>query len=152
MFTGPLKYMAATQRQDMSKEQENKVIIGRWFADFWGNPWNPEIISELAAPDMLLQYSLHNPRRGHADIEAFMTGFREAFPISSSRVRPISLLRASSWWVAGRVEARTPARPSVTSSSAPSRRRLVGRCTSPARPCFVSRMARSQKRSVWTME
>src|SRR5271156_6672254 len=29
---------------------------------------------------MLLQYSLHEPRRGHADIKAFMTGFREAFP------------------------------------------------------------------------
>lgn len=64
----------------MSKEQENKAIIGQWFAGFWGNPWNPEIINELAAPDMLLQYSLHNPRRGQADIEAFMTGFREAFP------------------------------------------------------------------------
>jgi len=68
----------------MSKEQENKAIIGRWFAGFWGNPWSPEIINELAAPDMLLQYSLHNslhnPRRGHADIKAFMTGFREAFP------------------------------------------------------------------------
>lgn len=64
----------------MSKEQENKAIIGRWFTGFWGNPWNPEIINELAAPDMLLQYSLHNPRRGHADIKAFMTGFREAFP------------------------------------------------------------------------
>src|SRR5258707_14127265 len=29
---------------------------------------------------MLLQYSLHEPRRGHADIKAFMTGLREAFP------------------------------------------------------------------------
>lgn len=64
----------------MSKGQENKAIIGHWFAGFWGNPWNPEIINELAAPDMLLQYSLHNPRRGHDDIRAFMTGFRDAFP------------------------------------------------------------------------
>jgi predicted ester cyclase len=54
--------------------------VGRWFAGFWGNPWDPRIIDELAAPDMLLQYSLHNPRRGHDDIRAFMTGFREAFP------------------------------------------------------------------------
>jgi predicted ester cyclase len=29
---------------------------------------------------MLLQYSLHEPRRGHADIKAFMTDFRVAFP------------------------------------------------------------------------
>ena len=35
---------------------------------------------ELAAPNMLLQYSLHEPRRGHADIKAFMTDFRAAFP------------------------------------------------------------------------
>lgn len=64
----------------MSKEQDNKALVGRWFAGFWGNPWDPRIIDELAAPDMLLQYSLHNPRRGHDDIRAFMTGFREAFP------------------------------------------------------------------------
>ena len=29
---------------------------------------------------MLLQYSLHEPRRGRDDIKAFMTDFREAFP------------------------------------------------------------------------
>jgi predicted ester cyclase len=29
---------------------------------------------------MLLQYSLHAPRNGHADIKAFMTDFRKAFP------------------------------------------------------------------------
>jgi predicted ester cyclase len=64
----------------MSKEQDNKAIVGRWFEGFWGNPWNPGIIDELAAPDMLLQYSLHAPRRGRHDVRAFMTGFRKAFP------------------------------------------------------------------------
>ncbi len=29
---------------------------------------------------MLLQYSLHAPRKGQADIKAFMTDFRRAFP------------------------------------------------------------------------
>jgi predicted ester cyclase len=29
---------------------------------------------------MLLQYSLHAPRRGHADVKAFMMDFRRAFP------------------------------------------------------------------------
>jgi predicted ester cyclase len=29
---------------------------------------------------MLLQYSLHAPRRRHDDIKAFMSDFREAFP------------------------------------------------------------------------
>jgi hypothetical protein len=64
----------------MSKEQENKAIVGRWFKEFWGSPWNPRIVDELAAPDMLLQYSLHAPRRGRADVTAFMRGFRAAFP------------------------------------------------------------------------
>ena len=64
----------------MSKEDDNKAIIGRWFTHFWGQTCNLDIVDELAAPDMLLQYSLHAPRRGHADIKAFMTGFREAFP------------------------------------------------------------------------
>ena len=31
----------------MSREQDNKAIVGRWFEGFWGNPWNPEIIDEL---------------------------------------------------------------------------------------------------------
>ena len=64
----------------MSKEQENKAIVGRWFTEFWGNPWNPKVIEELAAPDMLLQYSLHEPRRGREDVADFMNGFRRAFP------------------------------------------------------------------------
>jgi predicted ester cyclase len=64
----------------MSKEDDNKAIVGRWFTDFWGETCNLDIVDELAAPDMLLRYSLHEPRRGRDDIKAFMTGFREAFP------------------------------------------------------------------------
>jgi predicted ester cyclase len=64
----------------MSREQDNKAIVGRWFEGFWGNPWKPGIIDELAAPDMLLQYSLHAPRRGREDVRNFMEGFRVAFP------------------------------------------------------------------------
>jgi len=64
----------------MSKETRNKEIVGRWFAAFWGSPWDPAIIDELAAPNILLQYSLHAPRRGREDVKAFMQGFREAFP------------------------------------------------------------------------
>src|ERR1700757_834556 len=64
----------------MSKEENNKAIVGRWFTDFWGKTCNLGIVDELAAPDMLLQYSLHEPRKGHADIKAFMSDFREAFP------------------------------------------------------------------------
>jgi predicted ester cyclase len=64
----------------MSKESENKAIVGRWFAGFWGKMYDVSIVDELAAPDMLLQYSLHEPRRGRNDIKAFMNDFRVAFP------------------------------------------------------------------------
>ena len=64
----------------MSRLEDNKAIVGRWFTDFWGPTCNLAVVDELAAPDMLLQYSLHAPRRGRDDIKAFMAGFREAFP------------------------------------------------------------------------
>ena len=64
----------------MSKEDYNKAVVGRWFTDFWGKSCNLGIVDEIAAPDMLLQYSLHEPRRGRQDIKAFMTDFRKAFP------------------------------------------------------------------------
>jgi predicted ester cyclase len=70
----------ASGEMKMSLEQENKALVGRWFDGFWGNPWNPQIIEELAAPDMLLQYSLHAPRRGREQVRKFMLDFRTAFP------------------------------------------------------------------------
>ena len=64
----------------MSVQTDNKAIVGRWFTEFWGKDLNLAVIDEIAAPDMLLKYSLHEPRRGHDDIRAFMTDFRAAFP------------------------------------------------------------------------
>src|ERR1700751_4014875 len=64
----------------MSKEEDNKTVVGRWFTDFLGKTVNLSVIDEIAAPDMVLKYSLHEPRRGRADIKAFMTDFRRAFP------------------------------------------------------------------------
>src|ERR1700681_4400381 len=64
----------------MSIEDDNKAIVGRWFTNFWGPTCDLSVVDRIAAPDMLLQYSLHAPRRGHEDIKAFMSGFREAFP------------------------------------------------------------------------
>ena len=64
----------------MSKESINKAVVGRWFTGFWGKQANLAIIDEIAAPSMLLKYSLHAPRRGRDDIKAFMTDFRAAFP------------------------------------------------------------------------
>jgi predicted ester cyclase len=67
-------------QQGLSKEEKNKAIVGRWFTHFWGETCNLEIVDELAAPNMLLRYSLHDLRRGHADIKSFMTDFRASFP------------------------------------------------------------------------
>ena len=64
----------------MSKEEDNKAVVARWFTEFWGKDVNLAVVDEIAAPDMLLKYSLHEPRRGHDDIKAFMIDFRAAFP------------------------------------------------------------------------
>jgi predicted ester cyclase len=64
----------------MSKEEDNKAVVARWFTEFWGKEVNLAVVDEIAAPDMLLKYSLHEPRRGRGDIKAFMTDFRAAFP------------------------------------------------------------------------
>ena len=64
----------------MSKQDDNKAVVGRWFTEFWGENCNLRVVDDLAAPGMLLEYSLHEPRRGHDDIKAFMTDFRRAFP------------------------------------------------------------------------
>jgi len=77
---GANPFCTASGESKMSREQDNKAVVGRWFEGFWGNPWNPQIIDELAAPDMLLQYSLHAPRRGRQHVRNFMTDFRAAFP------------------------------------------------------------------------
>src|SRR6202007_2662249 len=64
----------------MSKEEDNKAVIARWFTEFWGKDVNLAVVDEIAAADMLLKYSLHEPGRGRNDIKAFMTDFRVAFP------------------------------------------------------------------------
>jgi predicted ester cyclase len=68
------------ESQQQSKEEINKAIVGRWFSSFWGETCDLSIVDEIASPDMLLQYSLHEPRKGHDDIKAFMSDFRAAFP------------------------------------------------------------------------
>ena len=64
----------------MSLQDDNKAVVVRWFTEFWGETPNLAVVDDIAAPDMLLQYSLHEPRKGRADIRAFMTDFRAAFP------------------------------------------------------------------------
>jgi predicted ester cyclase len=64
----------------MSLQDDNKAIVGRWFTEFWGETCNLDVVDEIAAPDLLLKYSMHAPRKGRADIKSFMTDFRAAFP------------------------------------------------------------------------
>jgi predicted ester cyclase len=64
----------------MSLQDDNKAVVGRWFTHFWGKTCDLSVVDQIAAPDMLLKYSLHEPRKGRADITAFMTDFRAAFP------------------------------------------------------------------------
>ncbi|MER8377337.1 ester cyclase [Mesorhizobium sp. M1406] len=64
----------------MTSQEDNKAIVVRWFTDFWGETCDLSVVDDIAAPDMLLKYSLHEPRRGRDDIKAFMTDFRAAFP------------------------------------------------------------------------
>lgn len=64
----------------MSKEQENKKIVARWFKEYWGNPWNPKVVDEFGTSDVLVHYPMHGPRRGREEAKKFMTEFRDAFP------------------------------------------------------------------------
>jgi hypothetical protein len=39
----------------MSKEEDNKAVVGRWFTEFWGKNCNLAVVDAIAAPDMLLK-------------------------------------------------------------------------------------------------
>jgi hypothetical protein len=131
--------------------RDNKAIVGRWFEGFCGNPWNPEIIDELAASDMLLQYSLHAPRRGREDVRNFMEGFRAPFP--DLNFWGAADLIAEGDYVVGRWEGggthTGPAFSDFLIGSLPAASGRKMRYT--GTPVLLSRMARSQKRSVSTM-
>src|SRR6476620_10860868 len=63
----------------MSKEQENKAIAVRWLEGFWGHSCTPEIVDDLAADDILIQFSLQTPCRGRSAVKNFLLGIREIF-------------------------------------------------------------------------
>ena len=63
----------------MSKEQENRAIAVRWLEGFWGRSWTPEIVDDLAADDILIQFSLQTPCRGRGAAKNFLLGIREIF-------------------------------------------------------------------------
>jgi SnoaL-like polyketide cyclase len=107
--------------------QENKNIVARLFKEFWGNPWNPRIINELATADILLHYPMHEPKKGRASVTKFMMDFREAFPDLNFKASAISSPKATTSWDDGRAAVLTRAQPSAIFASAQSRRLQDGR-------------------------
>jgi SnoaL-like polyketide cyclase len=77
--TAQRRNLQEEREQAMSTEQ-NKAIVGRWFTEFWGKDFNPDVIGELAAPDIRVEYSLHAPPRGREAVRTFAEKFRAAFP------------------------------------------------------------------------
>ncbi len=68
--------------------QDNKAVVSRWFTEFWGPDYNPEVIDQLAAPDIRFKYSMHAPCRGRDEVREFATKFRDASRTSRSGRRP----------------------------------------------------------------
>ena len=62
----------------MSKQDDNKAVVGRWFTEFRGESCNLAVVDAIAAPNMLLKYSLHEPRRGRDNIK----GLHDRVPCS----------------------------------------------------------------------
>ena len=60
--------------------EDNKAVVGRWFTEFWGTEYNPDVVDELAAPDIRFEYSMHAPRKGREEVRRFAADFRAAFP------------------------------------------------------------------------
>ena len=116
----------------MPTVDNNKAVVGRWFTEFWGKTCNLAVVDELASPDMLLQYSLHEPRRGRDDIKAFMTDFAKLSRISISGAPLTSSRRVTTWSAAGREAAPIPVPHSVISWWDLFQRQPAGRCISPA--------------------
>jgi predicted ester cyclase len=63
----------------------SKTIVARWLREFWGEAWNPSVIRDLAAPDIVMHDPLHEPKRGRDAVAEFITDFRRAFPDLSRR-------------------------------------------------------------------
>ncbi len=58
----------------------NKAVVARWFAEFWGDSYNPAVIDEIAAPGIRFEYSMHAPCCGRDEVREFARKFRAAFP------------------------------------------------------------------------
>jgi predicted ester cyclase len=86
--------------------EDNKAVVGRWFAEFWGADYNPDVIDELAAPDIRFEYSMHAPRRGRDEVRHFARKFRDAFPDLGFEGTADLIAEGDSLSVSGRAAAR----------------------------------------------
>jgi SnoaL-like polyketide cyclase len=64
----------------MTTLAENKAIVGRWFDAFWGKNSDPDVIEELASPDLVFECAANQTCRGRHEALAFMVKLREAIP------------------------------------------------------------------------
>src|SRR3954465_8446643 len=60
--------------------EDNKAVVARWFAEFWGPDSNPGAIDAPAAPDTRSAHPRHPPLRGREQVREFARAFRAAFP------------------------------------------------------------------------
>ncbi len=74
------------------REEYNKIIVTRWFAEYWGENYNAGVVAELASPGIRMVPSLHRTRAGQFDVTMFMSEYRAAFP--DFCVRPMGNLIA----------------------------------------------------------
>ena len=58
----------------------NKDIAAKWFDATWGENFDPSIVDELAAPDVVMQYPLHGRLEGPKAIKEMLYRLRTAFP------------------------------------------------------------------------
>jgi hypothetical protein len=66
-------------KEDMPMITESSAIAEEWLTGFWGQKFDPDVVDKLAAINMTLIYSLHEPCRGTDQIRNFMLDFRKAF-------------------------------------------------------------------------
>ena len=60
--------------------QHNKNTVSRWFTEFWGPAWNPDIVAEIGTCDLVVDHPIHGIKSGRWAVAKFMADLRGAFP------------------------------------------------------------------------
>jgi hypothetical protein len=95
--------VSAISRKNTDMSKEDRTRAGRTLVDrVLRTEVNLKIVDSFAAPDMLLQYCLHEPRRGHEDIKAFRLVSVRPSLTSTSEARRNSLPKVTMWLAGGK--------------------------------------------------